>query len=63
MLTIREVNNLIALKESSSCSSSKKPAKRVSTAQRCSYYFKIGHNSCTCKVEIKDAEDSNKFKE
>ena len=54
------MTNLITTKEYSSLSSCKKSIKRVSIRQRYSYYSKIGHNSCTCKVEIEDAEDSNK---
>jgi hypothetical protein len=38
---------------------SKTPAKRVRTERRCSCYSEVRHNSCTCKVEIEDVDNSN----
>ena len=61
-LTVREVSDLITVKEDSSYSNSEKPVKRVRAERRCGCCSKIGHNSYTCKVEIEDTEDSNASK-
>ncbi|KAF1924414.1 uncharacterized protein M421DRAFT_72398, partial [Didymella exigua CBS 183.55] len=55
----RYVSNLVAKKEGGSCKEGKTPAKRVRAERRCGCCSEIGHNSCTCKVEIKDVDDSN----
>ena len=62
MLTVGEVTDLIAAKDSSSRGGGEKPAKRVGAVRRCGRCSEIGHNSRTCKVEIEDAEDSDKSK-
>ncbi|OCK72766.1 hypothetical protein K432DRAFT_315070, partial [Lepidopterella palustris CBS 459.81] len=46
----------------SSCNSSKKAVKRVCIKRRYSRYSKIRHNSCTCKVEIKNIDNSKASK-
>jgi hypothetical protein len=61
-LTVSKVTNLITAKEGGSCNNSKTPAKRVRAERHCSCCGKTRHNSCTCKVEIEDAEDSNASK-
>ena len=63
VLIVSKVTNLIAAKEGSSRGSGEKPTKRVSAVRRCGRCSEIGHNSCTYKVEIEDAEDSNEFEE
>jgi hypothetical protein len=59
MLKVGKVSDLLAAKEGNSYKENKKPAKRVCTERRCGHYSKIGHNICTCKVEIEEVEDSN----
>jgi hypothetical protein len=58
-LTVSKVSNLITAKEGSSCKEGETPAKRVRAERRCGCCSEIGHNSCTCKVEILDADDSD----
>jgi hypothetical protein len=58
-LTVSKVSNLIAKKEGSSYKDSKTPAKRVRAERRCSRCSEIRHNSCTCKAEIEDADNSD----
>jgi hypothetical protein len=58
-LIVSKVSNLITKKEGSSYKDSKTPAKRVRAKRRCSYYSKVGHNSCTYKVEIVDVDNSD----
>ena len=58
-LTVGEVSDLIAEKEGGSREEGETPAKRVRVRRRCGRYSKIRHNSCTCKVEIEDADNSN----
>jgi hypothetical protein len=58
-LTVSEVSNLIAKKEGSSRKDGETPAKRVRAERRCGRYSEIRHNSRTCKVEIKDVDNSN----
>jgi hypothetical protein len=47
--------------EGSSRKEGKEPAKRVRAGRRCGCYSKIRHNSRTCKVEIKDANNSKNY--
>jgi hypothetical protein len=54
-----KVYNLIAKKEGGSHKDSKTPAKRVRAERRCGCCSEIRHNSCTCKAEIEDVDDSN----
>jgi hypothetical protein len=56
------VSNLITKRESSSYKEGKTPTKRVYAKRRCSYYSKVRHNSCTCKVEIEDIDNSKESK-
>jgi hypothetical protein len=58
-LTVGEVSDLIAGKEGSKGEKGKTPAKRVRAERCCGRCSKIGHNSCTCKVEIEDTDDRN----
>jgi hypothetical protein len=58
-LIVSKVSDLIAKKEGSSYKDSKTPAKRVRAERRCGCCSKIRHNSCTYKVEIEDADDSD----
>jgi hypothetical protein len=58
-LTVGEVSDLIAGKEGGKGEKGKTPAKRVRAERCCGCCSKIGHNSCTCKVEIEDTDDSN----
>ena len=59
---VSKVANLIAKKEGGGYSIGETPAKRVRVRQRCGRCGEIGHNSCTCKVEIEDADDSKASK-
>lgn len=61
-LIVSKVSNLIAAKEGSSRKDSKTPAKRVRAERRCGRCGKIRHNSCTCKVEIEDVDNSDASK-
>jgi hypothetical protein len=61
-LTVSKVSNLITAKEGSSYKEGKTPAKRVRLERRYSHCSEIGHNSCTCKVEILDADNSDTSK-
>jgi hypothetical protein len=56
------VSNLIAKREGSSCEEGKTPAKRVRAKRRCSCCSKVRYNSCTCKVEIEDIDNSEESK-
>jgi hypothetical protein len=58
-LIVSEVSNLIAKKEGGSREDSEMPTKRVRAERRCSRCSKIRHNSCTCKAEIEDVDNSN----
>jgi hypothetical protein len=60
-LTVGKVSDLIAEREGGNHEEGKTPAKRVCTEKHCGHCGKVGHNSCTCKVEIEDVGDSNKF--
>jgi hypothetical protein len=53
-LTVKEVLNLITLKQVSKQEESKKLVKRAYKKRRCRRCSKIRHNMHTCKVEIKD---------
>jgi hypothetical protein len=59
-LTVSEVLDLIAKREGSSCKDSETPAKRVRAKRHCGRCSEPRHNSCTCKVEIEDVDNSNK---
>jgi hypothetical protein len=61
-LTVSKVSNLIAAKEGSSRKEGETPAKRVRAERRCGRCSEIGHNSCTCKVEILDVDNSDASK-
>jgi hypothetical protein len=61
-LTVSKVSNLISAKEGSSREESKTPTKRVRAERRCGRCSEIGHNSCTCKVEIEDVDNSDASK-
>jgi hypothetical protein len=61
-LTVSEVLDLITKREGSSYKEGKELAKRVRVRRRCGYYSEIRHNSRTCKVEIKDVNNSNASK-
>ena len=58
-LIVSEVSDLIAEKESGGREDGETPAKRVRAERRCSRCSQIGHNSRTCKVEIRDVDSSN----
>jgi hypothetical protein len=58
-LTVGEVSDLIAEKESGSRKEGETAAKRVRAERRCGRCSKIGHNSRTCKVEIGDIDNSD----
>jgi len=53
----------MAAKEGSYRDNGKKPIKRVRAAKRYSCCGEKGHNSRTCIVEIRDADNSDTFKE
>ena len=58
-LTVGEIADLVAEKESGGRGSGETPAKRVRAERHCGRCGEIGHNSRTCKVEIEDADDSD----
>jgi hypothetical protein len=58
-LTVSEVSNLIAEKEGGSRKEGETAAKRVRAERRCGRCSKIRHNSRTCKVEIRDIDNSD----
>jgi hypothetical protein len=62
-LTVSEVLNLVAATASNSRDNSNRPSKRVRAERHCGRCSETRHNSCTCKVEIEDVEDSNQSKE
>jgi hypothetical protein len=59
-LTVSKVSDLIAKKAGSSRNNSGELSKRVRLSRRCGTCGETGHNSCTCKVEIEDVEDSDR---
>ncbi|KAF1964248.1 hypothetical protein BU23DRAFT_493271, partial [Bimuria novae-zelandiae CBS 107.79] len=61
-LTVREVVNLIAKKDSSRQKEGKDSAKRVRGQRRCERCGEAGHNARTCAVEIVNVSNSNKSK-
>ena len=61
-LTVSKVSELIAAKEGSSRDNSETLAKRVRKERHCGCCRETRHNSCTCKVEIKDADNSDASK-
>jgi hypothetical protein len=58
-LTVSEVSDLIAKQAGSSRKDGETPAKRVRAGRHCGTCGETRHNSRTCKVEIKDTEDSD----
>lgn len=60
-LIVGEIANLAAINESGGCEKGKIPTKRVHAERHYGHCGKIGYNSHTCNVEIKDVEDSNAF--
>jgi hypothetical protein len=62
-LIVEEVQDLITKREGRERNTSKGPARKVRGARRCGRCSEKGHNSRTCKVEIKDTKDSNESKE
>ena len=61
-LIVSELLDLITKREGSKRKEGKELAKRVRAVRRYSCYSKIRHNSYTCKVEIKDINNSNASK-
>jgi hypothetical protein len=61
-LTVSKVLDLIAEREGSRREEGKELAKRVRAGRRCGRCGKIRHNSRTCKVEIKDVNNSDASK-
>jgi hypothetical protein len=62
-LTVSKVSDLITEKEGSSRKEGKTPVKRVRAERHCSCCGEVRHNSRTCKVEIKDVDDSEESEE
>jgi hypothetical protein len=63
MLIVSKVSNLIAKREGSSYKEGETPAKRVRAKRHCGRCGEVRHNSYTCKVEIKDINNSKESKE
>jgi hypothetical protein len=61
-LTVSKVSDLIAKREGGRRKEGEELAKRVRLGRRYSCCSKIRHNSRTCKVEIKDANNSDASK-
>jgi hypothetical protein len=59
ILTVGEVSDLIAEKESGSHEEGETSAKRVRAERHYGCCSEIGHNPRTCKVESEDVDDSN----
>jgi hypothetical protein len=59
-LTVGEIADLIAKKDSSRRVEGGEPAKKVRTQRRCGRCGETGHNARTCAVEIVDPSDSDK---
>jgi hypothetical protein len=59
-LTVGEVADLVAATVVDSRDDGGGPLKRVHAERRCGRCSETRHNSRTCKVEIEDAEDSDK---
>ena len=62
-LTVGEVQDLIAERARRERDTSEGPARKVCGVRHCRRCSKKGHNSCTCKVEIDNTEDSDKSEE
>jgi hypothetical protein len=62
-LTLGEVSDLITKRGGGSHEEGKTPAKRVRAERHCGRCGEVGHNSCTCKVEIEDVDDSEESEE
>ena len=58
-LTVGDVQDLIAEKDSSGKEAAEKPAKRVPKERHCGRCGKTGHNARTCTVEIVESDESN----
>ena len=58
-LIVGEVIDLIAEREGSRRKDGETPVKRVRAERRCGCCSEVGHNSCTCKVELEDIDNSN----
>jgi hypothetical protein len=56
------VLDLITKREGSSYKNSETPAKKVCAKRHYSYCSKVRYNSCTCKVEIEDIDNSKESK-
>jgi hypothetical protein len=59
ILIVSKVLDLITIREGSRRKEGKELVKRVRLGRRYSRYSKIRHNSRTCKVEIKDVNNSD----
>jgi NADH pyrophosphatase NudC (nudix superfamily) len=59
-LTVREVADLIAKKESGRQEEGREPVKRVRTQRHCGRCGETGHNARTCAVKIVDPSNSDK---
>jgi hypothetical protein len=62
-LKVGEVSDLIAKRKGSRREACETPTKRVRGERHCGRCGEKGHNSRTCKVEIRDIEKSDKSKE
>jgi NADH pyrophosphatase NudC (nudix superfamily) len=58
-LTVGNVQDLIAEKDSSSKEAARQPAKRVRKERHCGRCGKTGHNARTCAAEIVDSHESD----
>ena len=58
LLTVGEVQDLIASEPGGGQEECERPAKRAGAKRRCGRCSKTGHNARTCTVEILDADDS-----
>ena len=56
-LTVGEVSDLIAERESGSRKDGETPAKRIRAERHCGRCGAVGHNPRTCKVGLEDADD------
>jgi hypothetical protein len=61
-LTISKVSKLVTKIEGSKRKDSKTPSKRVRAERLCGRCSEVRHNSCTCKVEIEDVDNSDASK-
>jgi hypothetical protein len=58
-LTVGDVQDLIAEKDSSSKEAGEQPTKRVRKERHCGRCSKTGHNARTCTAEIVDLDNSD----